>query len=288
MITRVTAHFIGWLWGLADLKVPPRTLASSGQEAKPGQARAKPELPLGPSSLGQCCLYPGCLRRRLGSNGTSVNTSKQRILRWAETGSDDHPCQCLQSQFWTSKHFSFSEEWLFLWQHMSLLLFSAVFFLNHTSFFSKMYLPNIFLLGSWSNSNQMLYYQNRFNIWTKFQTRSSVLCFCVLKIVCNTGLHQSNAQIQGKKKEDRVTRSSHKPAREAERGYRWNFPYLISLWHHLQWQTFIAAARQSGVSNILQGDTQGLHPKKKKRWWWGGGINRTYIIKVGWAEQFPC
>lgn len=84
---------------------------------------------------------------------------------------------------------------------MSLLLFSTVLFLkNHTfkilsisKFISKMFLK----LATRSKSSQTFYLQNRVYIGAKFQTRSSVVCFCVLKIVCNTALHQSNAQIHG-------------------------------------------------------------------------------------------
>lgn len=159
------------------------------------------------------------------------------------------------------------ERLLSLTMHVTSLIFNCFvfFFLNHTfkilsisRFISKMFLK----LATRSNSSQPFYLQNCFYIWTKFQTHSSVVCVRVLKIVCNTALHQSNAQIHGKK-EGRMTYSSHKPVREAEWGYRWNFPSLISLWHHVQWQTFTAAARQSGVSNRVQGDTQGLQPKKK-------------------------
>lgn len=81
------------------------------------------------------------------------------------------------------------------------------------------------------------------------KTHSSVLRLCALKIGCNPGLHHSNAQIHRGKKEGRMTRLSHMPAREEEWGYRWNFPSLISLWRHVQWQTLAAAARQSGVSD---------------------------------------
>lgn len=150
--------------------------------------------------------------------------------------------------------------------------FQLFFFFKSHFFISLKCFSQIFLLlGWWSNSNQMLYYQNRFNIWTKFQTRSSVLCFLRAKNSSAT-LHYIRAmhRFLGKKRRQGDSFQSQACERGRTR-LQVEFPisnFPLTSRPVADIHRCCPAIRR--VQHSARWYSRSSSKKKKKGWWWRG------------------